>query len=74
MKLLEYCKNCKDDNERIELGYHPQNGPCKRWQCRIHDLLDTLFFLFIFAPIMIIVLPILIIIMLIVNIKVLIFG
>jgi len=29
--MLEYCDKCKEDIERMDLGYNPHNGDCGRW-------------------------------------------
>lgn len=74
MALLNYCDKCKSDLERIELGYNPQNPPCDKWQCKMLDLVDTLFLLIIILPIFILLLPIILFITIIVTIKIIIFG
>jgi len=55
---FEYCALCKEDMERMRLGYNPHNEDCGRWQCH---LLDCLNFLGIFIIGMIVLIPVLIV-------------
>jgi len=74
MALLKYCENCKEDNERMELGYNPHHGHCNKWQCNLLGLIDALIIIFILIPLTILILPILLFAMLIIAIKQFIFG
>ena len=59
---LKYCEECKSDNERIELGYNPQYGDCKHWQCKILDIsgfcLFTILALILIIPLIIFLLAV----------------
>jgi hypothetical protein len=57
---LKYCEECKSDDERMRLGYNPQYGDCKHWQCKVLDIFNfsifTILALVLIIPIMIFIL------------------
>ena len=59
---IGYCKYCKEDNERIRLGYNPHNPDCGRWQCHLIDGLNLIGVILLLIPLFILLIPILILI------------
>jgi len=61
---LKYCKKCEDDIERMRLGYNPQYGDCKHWECKALDIFNfsiiTILSLILFIPLLIFLLGIII--------------
>jgi len=57
---LEYCELCKEDFDRMRMGYNPHNEDCGRWQCH---LLDALNFLGILIIGIILLIPLLIVLL-----------
>jgi len=59
---FQYCEQCKEDNERMALGYNPQGGnSCKHLMCTFLDclyFLISLIFLIPLAIILILIIPI----------------
>lgn len=54
---LKYCEVCKEDMERMELGYNPTTKECTHWQCKVLDLIQ-LFITILFAiPAIFIIIP-----------------
>jgi len=55
---IGYCENCKEDIERMRLGYNPHNESCNNLQCLLLDIANGILIIVFLIPIMIIVIPI----------------
>jgi len=46
MNFIEklYCNKCKEDFERMDLGYGPQNN-CNAWRCKVLSGIEFIIFL-----------------------------
>jgi len=55
---LHYCELCKDDFERMRLGYNAHGEDCGRWQCHFLDTMNFLGIMILMVPLIIILTPV----------------
>lgn len=55
--FLAHCDKCKEDIERMRLGYNSHNGDCGKWQCHVLDTFDLIIGLLLVIPLLLIVIP-----------------